>query len=151
VEAVVVLRRQPKNAQAAARLVPRHVLRVRVPQEALDAELAALDPDLGGRLDAVEDDGAAVGGGHDDARVGGRRAGARVGLERAVEELVEGLEVAEREPHLGEVEPVEGDELWDLGPGRRVVVLFALLDAEALEEFADCPVLARIPKSAREA
>jgi hypothetical protein len=32
---------------------------------------------------------------------------------------------------------VEGDELGDLGFGGRVVVLFALLDAETLEEFAD--------------
>jgi hypothetical protein len=33
---------------------------------------------------------------------------------------------------------VEGDEFGDLGFGGWVVVFFALLDAEALEEFADC-------------
>jgi hypothetical protein len=138
VEAVVVLRRETEDAQRATVLVARHVLGVGIPQEALDAELAALDPHVGGRLDAVVDDGAAVGGRDDDARVVGGRARARVGLEGAVEELVEVFEFVEGLADLGEVEAVEGDEFGDLGPGRGVVVLFALLDAEALEEFADC-------------
>lgn len=139
VEAVVVLRREAEHAQGAAGLVAAYVFGVCVAEEPLDAELAALDPNLGGRLDAVKHDGAAVGGRHDDARVVGRRAGARGGLERPVEKLVEALELVEREQYLGEIEAVEGDELGDLGLGRWVVVLFALLDAEALEEFADYP------------
>ncbi len=134
---MVVLRREAEDAEGAAALVPRHILRVGVAQQALDAELAALDPDLGGRLDAVEDDGAAVGRGDDDARVGGGRARPRVGLEGAVEELVEVFEVGERKADFGEVEPVEGDELGNFGLGGWVVVFLALLDAEALEEFAD--------------
>jgi hypothetical protein len=137
-EPVIVLRRKPENAQRAAVLVPRDILRVGVPQQPLDAELAALDPDLGRRLDAVEYDGAAVGGRDDDARVVGRRAGAGVGFEGAVEEFVEVFEFGEGEEDFGEVQAVEGDEFGYLGFGGWVVVFFALLDAEALEEFADC-------------
>jgi hypothetical protein len=68
---VIILRRKAEDSQGTTVLVPRHILWVGIPQEPLDAELAALDPDFGGRLDAVEDDSAAVGRGDDDARVVG--------------------------------------------------------------------------------
>lgn len=90
----------------------------------------------------VEDDGAAVGGGDDDARVVGRGAGARVGLEFAVEELVEILEVFDRVEHFGHVELMESDELGDFVLRSRVVVFDALLDAEATQELANWEVLA---------
>lgn len=113
VEAMVVLGRQAENTQRAVG-VPLHVFGVCVPEETLDGELTPLNPDLGGGVHLVEDDGAAVGGGNDDTRVVGRGAGARVGLELAVEKLVEVLEVFDGVEHLGHVELMEGDELGDL-------------------------------------
>ena len=144
VESVVVLRREPEDAQPAV-LVAGRLLPVRVPQEPPHRELAALDPDVGRLVDAVEDNGAAVGGRDDDARVVGRGARPRAGLERAVEELVEALELLDREEHLGEVELVELDEGDDLRLRRRVVVFLALLDAHALEELADCCASVDVP------
>ena len=136
VEAVVVLRREPENTQRAA-FVALDVFWVRITQQSLEREFPPFDPDLGSVVDAVKHDGAAVGRRHDDVGVVGSGARAGAGFQRAVEELVERLELFQREQHLGHVELVERDETGDLGGGRGVVVLFALLDAEGLEHAAD--------------
>ncbi len=112
-EAMVILGRQAKDTQCTIS-VALHILGVCVPQEPLDREFAPLDPDLGGGVHLVEDDGAAVSGGDDDAWIIGRGAGARVGLEFAVEELVEVLEVFDGVENLGHVKFMEGDELGNL-------------------------------------
>lgn len=136
VEAMVVLGSQAEDAQSTVG-VPLYVFGVGVPKQTLDGELAPLDPDLGGGVHLVEDDGAAVGWGDDDAGVVRCGAGARVGLELAVEELVEILEVFDGVEHLGHVELMESNELGDLVLRSRIVVLDTLLDAEATQELAN--------------
>jgi hypothetical protein len=135
-EAMVILRRQAEDTQCTIG-VSLYIFGVCVPKKALDREFASLDPDLGSGIHLVEDDGAAVGGGDDNARVVGRGAGARVGLEFAVEELVEVLEVFDGVENLRHVELMESDELGDLVLRGRIVVFNALLNAEAAQELAN--------------
>jgi hypothetical protein len=62
----------------------------------------------------------------------GRRAWSGVRFEGSVEELVEVLEFLQRKEDFRHVELVEFNESLNLSLGCRIVVLLALLDAEAL-------------------
>ena len=137
VEAMVVLRRQAEDAERAVH-VALGVGRIGVSEQARDRELAALDPDGRRVVDAVEDDGPAIRRRDDDLGVVGGRARPRLGLQPAIEELVERLELAQRQEDVGGVELVEGDEARNLTGRGRIVELAALLDAERLEQLADC-------------
>lgn len=88
VEAVIVLRRQPKDAQCTPSKALR-ILRVRIAKESLQTELAPLDPNGLSFRDLVEHNRPAVGWRCYNLRLVWCRARSRIGLELAVEELVE--------------------------------------------------------------
>ena len=126
-EAMVILGGEAEDAECAV-VVAIDVFRVGVTQEALDRELSTFDPDLGRIRYGIENHGAAVCRGDDDARIVGCGAWAGIGLEFAIEELVKILELVERLEDFVHVQLVEIDEMFDISGGGWVVVLAALLE-----------------------
>ena len=85
---MVILRCETEDTQCPA-VVPLRLGAVCWAEQARDGKLAALDPELRGFVDGLEDHETAVGAGDEAEGVGGVLDGAGVGLELAVEELIE--------------------------------------------------------------
>ena len=92
VEAMIILRREPEDAQCAPN-VSACEFWVRITKQPLRVKLSSLDPDFLRFGDLIEYNGATVGGARNDLRPVRCRAGARIGFEGTVEELVKIFEL----------------------------------------------------------
>jgi len=149
---MVILRRQSEDSQRSL-LEPLDILGVCISEESCDAELTTLDPDTGGIVQFIENNGPTIGGGYDDLGVIRGRARPSIGLQLPVEEFIESsevvssrkgrkiagsglrLELFQRQENLVQVQLMERNETLDVSRRSRIIELFALLHTQRVQEF----------------